>query len=283
MRGAVALNLLERRRDGRFALADLGAAMLGNPSIAAFVEHHALLYADLSDPVALLRGETQTRLSRFWPYAERRPGDPPPQAGDVRALAAYGELMARSQALVAEDVLDAFPPAGRRLWLDVGGGEGAFLSAVAERAPGLSLLLFDLPGVAERARAALERRGLSSRARVFGGDFLVDSLPSGADVVSLVRVLHDHDDESALALLRRAHAALAPGGALLIAEPMSQTPGAEPVGDAYFGFYLLAMGRGRPRAPAEISRLCREAGFASARSLKTRRPLLTSALVAQRV
>ncbi len=59
MRAAAALKLLRARlRDGRFALADLGAALVGNPSIAAFVEHHALLYDDLRDPVALLRGET---------------------------------------------------------------------------------------------------------------------------------------------------------------------------------------------------------------------------------
>ena len=91
------------------------------------------------------------------------------------------------------------------------------------------------------------RRGLSGRVEAVGGSFLDGDLPAGADVVSLVRVLHDHDDESALRLLARIHAASPPGATLLIAEPMAGTPGAEPVGDAYFGFYLLAMGSGRPR------------------------------------
>jgi demethylspheroidene O-methyltransferase len=281
LRGAAALKLVEPSRDGRFGLADLGAALIGNPAIAAFVEHHALLYDDLRDPVALLKGETATQLQRFWPYAVRRPGDPPAEPvrpEDARAYARYSELMARSQALIAEDVLDAFAFGGRRVWLDVGGGEGAFLAAVATRAPGLNLMLFDLAPVAARARAAL-----GSRVRVFDGDFLADPLPQGADIVSLVRVLHDHDDESALALLRRAHAALPPGGALLIAEPMAATPGAEPVGDAYFGFYLLAMGRGRPRSSQEITKLLTQAGFAAVRTLKTRRPMLTNAMIADRV
>jgi demethylspheroidene O-methyltransferase len=286
LRAAVALKLLETRRDGRFALADLGAAMLGNPSIAAFVEHHALLYDDLSDPVALLRGERPARLARFWPYAVRRPGDPPPAEStpeDERAYAHYCDLMSRSQALIAEDVLDAFAPEGGKAWLDVGGGEGVFLSAVAARHSGLSLMLFDLPPVAARARLALDRRGLSARARVFEGDFLHDTLPQGADILSLVRVLHDHDDESALCILRAAQAALPPGGRLLIAEPMASTPGAEAVGDAYFGFYLLAMGRGRARTPQEIFALLQTAGFGRAQSLKTRRPLLTSVITAVRV
>ena len=110
-----------------------------------------------------------------------------------------------------------------------------------------------------------------------------DPLPQGADIVSLVRVLHDHDDELALALLRRAHAALPPGGALLIAEPMAATPGAEPVGDAYFGFYLLAMGRGRPRSSEEITKLLARAGFTAVRALRTRRPMLANVVIADRV
>jgi len=286
LRAAASLKLFVSLPGDRFALADLGAAMLGNPSIAGFVAHHALLYADLADPVALLRGEVETRMSQFWPYAARHPGDPPPPAPsdeDRRAAALYSELMSHSQALIAEDVLDAYPPRGQRGWLDVGGGEGAFVTAAAARAPELKLMLFDLPPVAARARHALAARGLASRVKVFEGDFLGDSLPLGAEIVSLVRVLHDHDDVSALALLRRVRAALPRGGSLVIAEPMAEIRGAEPVGDAYFGFYLLAMGRGRARSPAEISALAKTAGFRSARLLKTRRPLLASVIVAEGV
>ena len=70
--GAASLRLLRALPGDRFALDDLGAAMNGNPAIAAFVDHHDLLYADLKDPVALLRGEIDTNLSRFWPYAGKR-------------------------------------------------------------------------------------------------------------------------------------------------------------------------------------------------------------------
>ncbi len=63
LEAAASLRLARRRRDGRFGLGDLGAAMLGNPGIAAMVEHHAMLYADLADPVALLRGEAAGRRS----------------------------------------------------------------------------------------------------------------------------------------------------------------------------------------------------------------------------
>ena len=96
-----------------------------------------------------------------------------------------------------------------------------------------------------------------------------------------MRVLHDHDDDVALALLRSVRRALAPGGRLLIAEPMADTKGAEAAGHGYFGFYLLAMGSGRPRSPRVIRTMLQAAGFSRVRLLRTRTPLLARVMVAQ--
>jgi len=282
LRAAASLKLLRAVPGDKFGLDDLGAAMLGNPSIGGFVAHHALLYDDLRDPVALLRGEMTTNLSQFWPYAADRPGGArsPVQAQDA---AAYGALMARSQEFIAEDVLGALSLGPYACLLDVGGGEGVFAAAAAARAPKLKIMLFDLPAVAERAEDRLARMGLSGRVATFGGSFLSDPLPLGADLISLIRVLHDHDDESALAILGAVRRALPLGGTLLIAEPMAETAGAEGIGDAYFGFYLLAMGRGRARSAESLESLLRQTGFSPVRRLKTPRPLLTSALLARGV
>ena len=277
LRAAAALDLLALRDDGRWALGPLGAAMIDNPGIAAMVEHHALLYADLADPVALLRRPRGgNALSGYWAYA----GADAPDALQRDRTADYTALMAASQPMVAEEVIAAYDVRRHRCLLDVGGGSGAFLAAVAASAPALRLMLFDLPAVAEQGRARFARLRLDQRAEAFGGDFTADTLPEGADLISLVRVLHDHDDDVVLSLLRRARAALPPGGRLLIAEPMSETPGAEPAGDAYFGIYLLAMGRGRPRPPGELQAMLAKAGFARSRLLPTHTPLLTRVLVA---
>jgi demethylspheroidene O-methyltransferase len=273
---AVALRLAERRGEGRYGLGIHGASLVGNPAVARMVEHHALLYRDLADPVALLRGQHRpTELSRFWSYAA--PGAPPPTT-DAQ-VADYSSLMAGSLSLLAEDVLEAYPVERHRLLLDVGGGEGAFLEAAARRAPDLSLLLFDLPPVAARARVRLGGAGLRARASVVSGDLFKDPLPEGADLASLLRVIHDHEDAGARHILLAVRLALAPGGVLLVAEPMSRTAGAEPMGDAYFAFYLMAMGQGRPRTSEELQRLLREAGFVRVRSVKTRRPMLTRLVV----
>jgi demethylspheroidene O-methyltransferase len=115
---------------------------------------------------------------------------------------------------------------------------------------------------------------------VIAGDFLQDPLPAGADLVTLVRILHDHDDQGAATLLRSIRAAIAADGALLIAEPMSGAP-RNRVADVYFAFYLLAMGRGRARTPDEIIALLRAAGFRRARVLPTRTPFFLRAILAR--
>jgi demethylspheroidene O-methyltransferase len=274
---AVSLRLIARRRGDCFGLGELGAAMVGNAAVAAMVEHHALLYKDLSDPVELLRGARKdTQLSQYWPYA----GTDRPANLDAERVAAYSDLMSASQPLIAEEVLDAYPLTRHRCLLDIGGGDGSFLVAAAARAPKLQLMLFDLPAVAERARLRFSGAGLASRAEAIGGDFHIDRLPRGADVASLVRVIHDHDDERALSILRGVRRALPPDGRILLAEPMAGTPGAEPMGEAYFGFYLMAMGKGRARTFAELTDLLNKAGFCNVRLLPTRLPLQTRLLVA---
>lgn len=275
---ARALRLIESRGPGRYGLGPLGAALRGNPGVAAMIEHHALLYADLADPVALLRGTPATRqLAAYWPYA----GPPGADGPSAAAVASYTRLMSSSQAMIAAQVLDAYPLSGHRCLLDIGGGDGTFLTLAAARTPDLKLILFDLPPVAAVAAARFTAVGLGSRASAQGGDFRRDPLPHGADVASLVRVIHDHDDAAALAILRAVRAALPADGTLLVAEPMADTPGAEPVGHAYFGFYLLAMGSGRPRSAAMLSGLLAAAGFSRIRAVPTRIPMVTSLLVAQ--
>ncbi len=274
---AVSLKLVSRRAGGRYGLGSLGAALADNRAITAMVEHHTLLYADLNDPVALLRGEAaSTALARYWPYAD---GDRP-EALTGEAIAPYTALMSASQPLVAAEVLGAYDFSRHRCLMDVGGGEGVFLSAVAARTPALKLMLFDLPAVAARAAARFGVSGLSGRATATGGDFVAGPLPEGADIVTLVRVALDHPDETVLALLRNIRRVLPPNGTLLLAEPMSGTLGAEPIADAYFGFYLAAMGRGRPRSPARFEQLLREAGFGRVRMHSTGTPLVTRVLTA---
>jgi demethylspheroidene O-methyltransferase len=279
---AVALRLLARRqRRGQpavYSLGPLGAPMVGNAAIAAMVEHHVLLYADLADPLAMLRAAPgQGELARYWAYAR----SPQPHTLAREQVADYSALMAASQPLVADEILDAYPLQRHRCLMDLGGGEGVFAAAVAQRWPHLRLVVFDLPEVAHRAQGRLAALGLSARATAVGGDFTTDTLPAGADIISLVRVVHDHDDDRVMALLHAARRALPDDGVLLLAEPMAGTAGAQAMGDAYFGLYLWAMGSGRPRTLAQLGAMLQAAGFSAPRQLPNAMPLQTQVLLAR--
>lgn len=275
---ATALELVAPRSGGRIGLGALGGPILAQEAIVRMVSHNALLYTDLSDPLALLTrtAGSSSAVGQFFPYAET----PQPQALSSSTVAAYSELMAQTVAPIAHEVLDSGILEGRECLLDVGGGQGAFLLEVAERYGSMRFKLFDLPAVVTRATHRVAEAGVGDRFECLGGDFHADPLPIGADVISLVRVLLDHDDRKVMALLRRARAALPRGGSLIVAEPMTDVSGARRVGEVYFSFYLRAMGRGRCRSTRELNALVREAGFRRSRILSTRYPVFASILVA---
>lgn len=271
----VALGLFRRCRGGRYALARKGAALMGVPGLEAMIRHHRAFYDDLRDPVALLRGPETTELSRFWPYVFGAA-----QADDPQIAATYSNLMADSQRLVAQDTLDTVSLKGVTQLMDIGGGTGAFLAAAGQRYPRLQMILFDLPAVVATAGSRLEQAGVADRVAIVPGSFRDDPLPRGADAISLVRVLYDHQDETVEALLSAVFDALSPGGRLILSEPMGGGRVPDRAGDVYFAFYTMAMQTGRTRSPAEIRDLCESAGFTGFACPPARRSYVTRVLTA---
>lgn len=278
LRAGRALRLSEEPAPDHWMLGEQGAVLAADKGAQAMVRHHRLLYADLSDPMELLRRDRKepTALSRYWSYAGALHG----AAERGEDTQEYSELMAASQHFVADQVLASFQFPAKAKLLDVGGGHGAFLSRMGEANPDLHLGLFDLPEVAEQGAAILTERFGGARVSAHPGNFFESDIPTGYDIISLVRILHDHDDGPALQLLQNIRKSLAAGGRLLIAEPMAQAPGAEAMGEAFFGMYLWAMGSGRPRSTSRIAAMAREAGFSRTQLIGTPQPINASIVVA---
>lgn len=274
LRAGAAMRLV-REKAGLWHLTPRGGAFLTVPGLEAMVRHHDVLYRDLTDPVAFFRGDTTPELAGFWPYVFGAGA-----AEDPARAQRYSDLMADSQGLVAADTLRLVDFGRFRHLMDVGGGTGAFLAAVGAAHPALQLTLFDLPAVVPGAAARLGPLG--ARVSITPGSFRDDPLPMGADAISLVRVLYDHADATVLGLLRSVHAALPPGGHLVISEPMSGGERPDPATDVYFAVYTLAMQTGRTRSGAEISALLQQAGFGAITRITGPRPFVTSVVSATR-
>ena len=268
---ARALKLTDEVSAGHWMVGELGASVLGNPAVADMVRHHAVLYRDLADPLAVLRHREKTGLRNYWSYV---PGGTHPEESHRE----YSRLMSSSLALIADHILDSYPLTNYQSLIDVAGGTGQFTRLVQQRYPELSTTVLDLPEVVSEAKTLQ----IQHKTRFIATDMFQSPLPENTELFSLIRVLHDHDDEPVKHLLARLYDALRPGGHLLIAEPMAGTAGAAPIGDTYFSFYLWAMGSGRPRTAEELQAMCLAAGFTRVREFKTPIPALTRLLVAEK-
>ena len=215
-------------------------------------------------------------MAEYWPYAHEKPAVHMPTE-EVDKFTRYSQLMAASQGFVVQEILSSYFFDEHRCVLDVGAGKGRFVSELAAHAPHLQFKMFDLPPVLELAREGLKAKGLTERVSLHPGSFLDDPLPEGADLITLVRVAHDHPDAVVRQILQKAHAALPVGGVILLAEPMAQPD--EEAGqpeasvDAYFHFYLLAMGAGRLRTPQELQTMMQEAGFTHVEQVPNAMPI----------
>jgi hypothetical protein len=154
--------------------------------------------------------------------------------------------------------LDVWPHSGTAV--DVGGGRGTLLAALLRARPGLHGVLFDLPHVAGSAGGWLATAGVAERCRVVAGDFF-DAAPPGAELYLLKDILHDWDDERAVAILRTVRAAIPETGMLAVIErviPPADTPAPGKLVDVTM---LLATG-GRERTREEYTSLLAAGGFA---------------------
>ncbi len=174
-------------------------------------------------------------------------------AGDVFDRAMADTARARASAARQYDW------SGASVVADIGGGTGALLTSVLQQEAHLRGVVFDLPPVVAKARAALEEAGLSQRCKAIDGDFFADDLPP-ADAYVLAYILHDWGDEQAADILRNCRRSLAPDGRLLVFEQVLPD-GDERSYGKHLDLIMLALLGGKERTETEWRALLREGGF----------------------
>ncbi len=186
---------------------------------------------------------------------------------NAEAAAIFNAVMAGGSRQVGVDVAAAFDFSEMRTVVDVGGGHGALLAGILRANPHLRGILFDLPSVVDGAKSILEAEGIAERCELVGGDFF-ESVPRGGDAYVLKIILHDWDDEHAVAILKNCHRAMEPQRTLLVVErPIP--PGNHPFPGKYTDLNMLVLVRGRERTVAEYQLLFEAAGFRLTRSIPT--------------
>jgi hypothetical protein len=142
---------------------------------------------------------------------------------------------------------------------DVGGGTGAALEAILTAVPHVEATLFDLPEVVAELRPSLTVGALAARCRAEGGDFFQE-VPAGADRYLLLAVVHDWDDDQAVAILTNVRQAMTAGSEAVVVEWVLPE---RPADDFAFAadLLMLAVATGRERTHDEFVDLFERAGL----------------------
>lgn len=166
-------------------------------------------------------------------------------------LAAHPDVAQSFDRLMGDQISASVPHIVRRYdWaevhsvVDVGGGTGTLLAALAEANPQLRGVVVDLPGPAAAAAQRFAGSGLEDRCRAQPGSFF-DPLPPGADAYVLATVLHDWNDADATRILANCRRAAAPGGRIVIIDNVADDQ--NPSAVAAMDLRMLVLFGGRER------------------------------------
>jgi hypothetical protein len=169
--------------------------------------------------------------------------------------------------------LRAYDFSGIQTLVDVAGGHGHVLTAVLRQYPAMRGVLFDLEHVIAGATPLLDASGVRDRIETVSGDFF-KAVPSGADAYIMKNIIHDWDDERAIAILKNIRTAFEGrrDGRVILLEAVIP-PGNQPDFGKLIDIEMLLMPGGRERTADEFASLFSRAGFHLARIVPTESPL----------
>ncbi len=179
----------------------------------------------------------------------------------------FDEAMVGVHGRETQAMVEAFDLTGVGVLADIGGGNGSLLTAVLKRYPKMHGILFDLPGVIERAKANLDAAGLTDRCQCIAGDFFQAVAP-GADAYLLRHIIHDWDDERSVRILKNVAAALPAKGRVLVVETVI-APGSESAFGKLLDLTMLVIPGGKERTAEEYRALFAASGFNPGRIVAT--------------
>ena len=179
--------------------------------------------------------------------------------------AAFDRAMTQLSRGGAEAVVRAYDFSSFRHIVDVGGGQGLTLAAILRAHPHIRGTLFDQPDVVARAKAVLAEGGVIDRCNIVGGSFF-ETVPEGADAYLMRVVIHDWEDDAAIAILRVCRRAMPENAKLLLIERLVGPPNEKPAAK-FADLNMLVSPGGRERTQEEFSDLFARSNFELTRVL----------------
>jgi SAM-dependent methyltransferase len=263
LRGLAAEGVLAETGAAEFALTPMGAG-LARLRGAALVRGQLYYQAAAGLLTAVQTGGTPFERefgATFFDHLGRHPDDE----------AAFHASMAGRDEDEARAVVEAYDVSHLRTIVDVGGGRGVLLARLLAAAPEATGTVVDRAAVIPSAETYLAAAELAGRSSCVVGDFFA-SVPAGADVYVLSRVLHDWDDPDAARILATCRAAVRPDSVLLVVDAVLPERASERPAAIRMDLHMLVLLGARERTLAELRVLLEGAGFRLGRVAPTASP-----------
>jgi SAM-dependent methyltransferase len=123
--------------------------------------------------------------------------------------------------------------------LDIGGGSGAYSMEFVTKKPEIEATVFDLPNVVPITNKFIEKEGFLNRIKTYEGDYTIDELPAGFDLMFLSAVIHSNSPEVNQNLINKCHRALNKNGKIIIQDWIMNNDRTQPTAGAIFAINML--------------------------------------------
>jgi cyclopropane fatty-acyl-phospholipid synthase-like methyltransferase len=260
LRALSAFGVFVDKGNGTFALTPLGAT-LQSDAVASALPTAMLVGSEIGQAwnQMLLSMRTERPAFEkvygvsFFDYIDSKP--------ELRTI--FDRSQAAGLVPDLEEILHTVDLSGRRVVIDIGGGDGELLEHLLTKYPQVNGILVDLPNVTVRACKRLMAAGLAGRFEVCAGDFC-EAVPKGGDVYVLRQIMHDLNDERCGALLAACAAAMQDRSRIVIIELVVDEwaiSDREAQMTALMDLYMMSIFGGRERTRAEFEALLAAADF----------------------
>lgn len=183
---------------------------------------------------------------------------------DTAANSLFNQAMQEEATATAESAAALTTIGEDETVIDIGGGDGTFLTTVLQSAPTATGIVFDSPAGIAAANDVITRAGLTDRCTSIGGDFFATVPPDGTTYI-IKSVLQDWDDEHALALLSTCKEQIPDGARLIIIGNFLPDDYTDEAAVGYLtDVCMLVISGGRERTLADLTALLDQAGFDTA-------------------
>lgn len=255
--------------DGRFGLTPMASALRDDAP-------------DSMRGIALLMGHPLFREDWGHLLTSVRTGEP--SLPTLRGMGAFEFLMANPEYRIAffqgmgnlsapetDPVVAAYDFSRFRTIVDLGGGRGALLAGILNRANGSTGILFDHPQATADAADVIKAAGVAGRCTIENGSYF-ETVPAGADAYLLKHTLHDFSEPQIRAVLKNVRNAINPSGALFVIEYVLPEGNERHIGNIIDMWLLLMLGA-KERTRQQYADLLASEGFRLTSIIPTTSPV----------